>query len=87
MALSKKITSNLWFDSEAEDAARFYVSVFKNASIGRITRYGEEGFEFNGKQPGTVMTIEFELEGQKLAKLALRADKQGHYLSKFTTPE
>jgi predicted 3-demethylubiquinone-9 3-methyltransferase (glyoxalase superfamily) len=88
MALSQKITSNLWFDSEAEDAARlFYVSVFKNASIGRITRYGEEGFEFNGAQPGTVMTIEFVLEGQKLAKLVLRADKQGHYLSKFTTPE
>ncbi|WAC13952.1 VOC family protein [Dyadobacter pollutisoli] len=69
MALTQKITSNLWFDSETEDAARFYVSVFKNGSIGRITRYGEEGFEFHGKQPGTVMTIEFELEGQKFVGL------------------
>ena len=65
----QKIMSCLWFDGQAEEAARFYVSIFKNASLGRISRYGTEGREVHGKQAGSVMTVEFELEGQKYLAL------------------
>ena len=65
MAL-QKITPCLWFDSEAEEAARFYVAIFGNARIGRISRYGEEGFEIHGRPEGSVMTVEFEIAGQSL---------------------
>ena len=60
----QKITPNLWFDSQAEEAARFYTSLFKNSRIGKITRYGKAGFEIHHQPEGKVMTIEFELEGQ-----------------------
>lgn len=67
MALKpQKIVPCLWFDKEAEAAANLYVSVFKDARILSTTRYGEEGF---GRQGGTVMTVEFELEGQKFLGL------------------
>ena len=67
MALKpQKIVPCLWFDKEAEAAANLYVSVFKDARILSMTRYGEEGF---GRQGGTVMTVEFELEGQKFLGL------------------
>lgn len=59
-----KITPCLWFDTEAEDAAKFYVSIFENSRIVRISRYGQEGHAIHGKTAGTVMTVEFELEGQ-----------------------
>jgi predicted 3-demethylubiquinone-9 3-methyltransferase (glyoxalase superfamily) len=59
----------LWFDSEAEDAARFYVSVFENARIGRISRYGVEGLEIHGRLEGSVMTVEFEIAGQAFKAL------------------
>lgn len=65
----KKITPCLWFDTQAEEAAKFYASVFKNSKIGKISRYGKEGFEVHGKKAGTVMTVEFELEGQKFLAL------------------
>jgi predicted 3-demethylubiquinone-9 3-methyltransferase (glyoxalase superfamily) len=65
----KNITPCLWFDSEAEEAARFYTSIFKNSRIGHITRYGEAGYEFHQKPPGSVMTIEFELNGQSYTGL------------------
>ena len=65
----QKITTNLWFDSKAEEAARFYTSIFENSSIGRITRYGTEGFEIHGIPEGTVMTVEFQLEGQTFVAL------------------
>ena len=68
MALSK-ITPCLWFDSEAEEAARFYVAIFENARIGRISRYGEEDFEFHGRPEGSVMTVEFEIAGQAFTAL------------------
>lgn len=55
MAIIQKITPNLWFDSEAEEAAKFYVSIFKNSRIGQIARFGKEGFEFHGKPEGSVM--------------------------------
>lgn len=59
-----KITPCLWFDEQAEDAARFYTAIFKNSKISSISRYGEAGREVHGKPPGTVLTVEFELEGQ-----------------------
>ena len=69
MAKMQKITSNLWFDNQAEEAANYYVSIFKNSSIGRITRYGKEGFEIHGQKEGTVMTIEFFIDGQQFIAL------------------
>jgi predicted 3-demethylubiquinone-9 3-methyltransferase (glyoxalase superfamily) len=64
-----KITPCLWFDSAAEEAAKFYVSVFKNSKLGKISRYGKEGFEAHGRPAGSVMTAEFEIEGQKFVAL------------------
>ncbi len=61
---TQKITPCLWFDNQAEEAANFYVSIFKNSKIGRIARYGKEGYEIHGRPAGTVMTVEFEVEGQ-----------------------
>jgi predicted 3-demethylubiquinone-9 3-methyltransferase (glyoxalase superfamily) len=69
MAASHNITPCLWFDGGAEEAARFYVSVFSNARIVRISRYGEEGFEIRGRPAGSVMTVEFEIEGQNFTAL------------------
>jgi predicted 3-demethylubiquinone-9 3-methyltransferase (glyoxalase superfamily) len=65
----QKITPCLWFDSEAEDAARFYTSIFNNSRIGKISRYGKEGFEIHGRAEGTVMVVEFEIEGQSFTAL------------------
>ncbi|MFC9787538.1 VOC family protein [Rhodococcus sp. NPDC127528] len=61
----QKITPCLWFDSQAEEAARFYTSVFKNSSIGEISRYGED----MSKPAGTVLTVEFTLNGQNFTAL------------------
>jgi predicted 3-demethylubiquinone-9 3-methyltransferase (glyoxalase superfamily) len=65
----KKITPCLWFDSNAEEAVQFYTSIFKNSKIGKISRYGKEGYEIHGKPEGTVLTVEFELDGQTLTAL------------------
>ena len=67
--VKQKITPCLWFDDQAEDAAKFYVSVFKNSKLGEISRYGKEGFEIHGRKAGTVMTAEWEIEGQKFVGL------------------
>ena len=64
-----KIMPCLWFDTQAEEAAKFYASVFKSSKIGKISRYGREGFEVHGKKAGTVMTVELEIEGQKFVAL------------------
>jgi predicted 3-demethylubiquinone-9 3-methyltransferase (glyoxalase superfamily) len=64
-----KITACLWFDSQAEQAAKFYVSVFPNSRIGKISRFGNEGFEIHGKPAGTVMTVEFEIGGEQFVAL------------------
>jgi predicted 3-demethylubiquinone-9 3-methyltransferase (glyoxalase superfamily) len=68
-----KITPCLWYDKEAEEAANYYVSIFsargEKSSIGKITRYGQEGQEVHGKPVGSVMTVEFELAGQKYIAL------------------
>ena len=61
-----RITPCLWFDSQAEEAAKFYASVFKNSKIGKISHYGKEGFEVHGRKAGTVMTVEFEIEGSEV---------------------
>jgi len=65
----QKITPCLWFDNQAEEAANFYTSIFKNSKIGNITRYGKEGYEIHGKEEGTVLTVDFEIEGQKFTAL------------------
>jgi len=59
----------LWFDNNAEEAVQFYVSIFKNSNIGNVTHYGKEGYEIHKKKEGTVMTIDFEIEGQKFLAL------------------
>src|SRR5262245_55560331 len=65
----QKITPCLWFDTEAEAAANHYVSIFKNSKIVKIGRYGKEGKEVHGKEAGSVMAVDFELEGQKFVGL------------------
>jgi len=59
---TKKINPFLWFDSEAEEAAKFYVGIFKNSKIGKIARYPKEAAEKIGRAPGSVMTVEFTLD-------------------------
>src|SRR3972149_11576606 len=65
----QKITPCLWFDDNAEEAVKFYTSIFKNSKIGKISRYGKEGYEIHGKPDGTVLTVEFELNGQTFTAL------------------
>jgi predicted 3-demethylubiquinone-9 3-methyltransferase (glyoxalase superfamily) len=65
----QKITPFLWFDDQAEEAAKFYTSVFKNSKVGKSTRYGESAEKAAGRPAGSVMTVEFELEGQKFPAL------------------
>ncbi len=78
MPTVQKITPCLWFDSQAEEAVRFYTSIFKNSKIGAISRYGEAGKEIHGKQPGTAMSLAFELGGQAFTAI------NGGPLFKFT---
>jgi predicted 3-demethylubiquinone-9 3-methyltransferase (glyoxalase superfamily) len=65
----QKITPCLWFDSNAEEAVNFYTAIFKNSKIGNISRYGEAGREIHGKSAGTVLAMEFELDGQAFTAL------------------
>jgi predicted 3-demethylubiquinone-9 3-methyltransferase (glyoxalase superfamily) len=65
----QKITPCLWFDDQADEAAAFYTSIFKNAKIISITRFGEAGREVHGKPAGAVMTVAFELDGQTFTAL------------------
>jgi predicted 3-demethylubiquinone-9 3-methyltransferase (glyoxalase superfamily) len=66
----QKITPFLWFDDQAEEAVKFYTSLFKNSKIGRIFRNPEEAAEKTGRPAGSVLTIEFEIEGQKFVALS-----------------
>ncbi|HET7776205.1 MAG TPA: VOC family protein [Azospira sp.] len=68
MAL-QKITPCLWFDSEAEAAARHYCSIFPNSRILAVSHYGEAGYEIHGRPAGSVLTVAFELEGQAFTAL------------------
>lgn len=65
----QKLTSCLWFDDKAEEAATFYVSIFKNSKLGPISRYGETGAQASGRPKGSVMTVTFEIEGQEFVAL------------------
>lgn len=69
MPVSTKIAPCLWFDHEAEDAAKFYVSIFPNSKIVKTTRYGEAGKEIHRRPTGSVMTVQFELDGQPFTGL------------------
>jgi predicted 3-demethylubiquinone-9 3-methyltransferase (glyoxalase superfamily) len=71
MAVIQKIAPCLWFDIQAEEAVKFYISVFKNSSIGKISRYTKEGYEAHKMPEGSALMIEFILEGQDF--LALNA--------------
>ena len=68
-ALQQRISPFLWFDTQAEEAAKFYTTVFENSRIKRISRYGNAGQEQHGKKPGSVMVVEFEVEGQTFVAL------------------
>ncbi|MGE3151209.1 MAG: VOC family protein [Nitrospiraceae bacterium] len=72
------ITPCLWFDDQAEEAAKFYVSIFKNSKVTSVTRYGEAGAQASGRPKGSVMTVTFEIEGQEFVAL------NGGPLFKFT---
>lgn len=65
----QKITPFLWFDSQAEEAVNFYVSVFKNSRILSMQRYGPEAAEVSGRPKGSVMTVSFLLDGQEFVAL------------------
>jgi predicted 3-demethylubiquinone-9 3-methyltransferase (glyoxalase superfamily) len=69
MATMQKISTNLWFAHEAEEAANYYVSIFKNGKVKKIARYGKEGQDIHKMPAGSVMTVEFELEGQTFVAL------------------
>lgn len=70
MAIAKhKISPCLWFDGKAEDAAKFYASIFPNSRIVHVSHYGEVGREQHGQKRGSVMTVAFELEGQSFLGL------------------
>lgn len=69
MAVACRITPCLWFDSQAEDAARCYTAIFPDSRIGQITYYGQAGQEIHGRPPGSVLTVAFELDGQPFTAL------------------
>jgi predicted 3-demethylubiquinone-9 3-methyltransferase (glyoxalase superfamily) len=72
-----KLSPCLWFDHRAEEAANFYVQIFENSKIGKITHYTEAGREVHKQRPGTVLAIEFELDGH--AFTALNAGPEFHF--------
>jgi predicted 3-demethylubiquinone-9 3-methyltransferase (glyoxalase superfamily) len=67
--MKNQITPCLWFDDQAEEAANFYSSVFKDSKIESISRYGKEGFEIHGQKEGTVLTIVMQINGQSFTLL------------------
>jgi predicted 3-demethylubiquinone-9 3-methyltransferase (glyoxalase superfamily) len=64
-----KIAPCLWFDSQAEEAAKFYTSIFKNSKIKQVARYGDAGAQLAGRPKGSVLTVAFELDGQEFTAL------------------
>jgi predicted 3-demethylubiquinone-9 3-methyltransferase (glyoxalase superfamily) len=69
MAKIKRITPCLWFDSEAEEAAKYYCSIFKNSRINTISHYGKEGYEIHKQPEGKVLTVHFELDDNPFVAL------------------
>ena len=67
--ISQRITNCLWYDNQAEAAAKLYTSVFKNSNIGHVSRYGKEGYEFHHQPEGSVSTVTFYLDGQEFLGL------------------
>jgi len=65
----QRITPFLWFDTQAEEAANFYVSIFENSKIRGVTRYDDEGAKASGQPKGSVMTVAFTLDGQEFVAL------------------
>jgi predicted 3-demethylubiquinone-9 3-methyltransferase (glyoxalase superfamily) len=65
----KQFTTCLWFDRQAEEAAKYYTSIFKRSKIKQVARYGKAGREIHGGKPGEVLTVEFELAGNKFIGL------------------
>ena len=65
----QKMTICLWFDNQGEEAANFYTSIFKNSSIGSISRYGKEGVEFHGMPEGTALVVSFKLNDMNFSAL------------------
>jgi predicted 3-demethylubiquinone-9 3-methyltransferase (glyoxalase superfamily) len=65
----QKISPFLWFDSQAEEAAAFYTSVFKNSKVGHISRYDAASAKASGQPEGSVLTVSFQLEGQDFTAL------------------
>ncbi|SPE57109.1 conserved hypothetical protein [Verrucomicrobia bacterium] len=65
----QRITPFLWFDKEAEEAAKFYTSIFKRSKIGKIARYSKSVEKAAGRPAGSVMTVEFSLDGQEFVAL------------------
>lgn len=66
---TQKMTICLWFDKQGEEAANFYTSIFKNSSIGSISRYGKQGFEFHGMPEGTALVVSFKLNDMNFSAL------------------
>jgi predicted 3-demethylubiquinone-9 3-methyltransferase (glyoxalase superfamily) len=69
MQIKTRIVPCLWFDNQAEDAAKFYTSIFKGSKILKTSHYTEAGREVHGRPPGSVMTVEFDLAGQHFTAL------------------
>jgi|HubBroStandDraft_5_1064220.scaffolds.fasta_scaffold32855_4 predicted 3-demethylubiquinone-9 3-methyltransferase (glyoxalase superfamily) len=65
----QKLSTCLWFDTQAEEAANFYLSVFKSGKINAVSRYGKAGRDVHGKEAGSVMVVEFEIEGRTFTAL------------------
>ena len=69
MATMKQLIANLWFDTQAEEAAKFYCSIFKDSKLGTITHYSEKVAEVAKMPAGSVLTAQFEIMGQKFIAL------------------
>lgn len=69
MSGKPRISPFLWFADQAEEAANFYVSIFPNSRITHVSRYGEAGREIHQREPGSVMVVGFELDGQPFSAL------------------
>ena len=69
MPITQKIAPCLWFDGKAEEAAKYYTGIFKNAKINRTSHYTDVGREVHGHQAGEVMTVDFELDVQPFTAL------------------
>ncbi|MCX6230965.1 MAG: VOC family protein [Bacteroidetes bacterium] len=65
----QEMTICLWYDSDAEEAVQFYTSIFRDSSIGEVSRFGKEGFEHHGKPEGTAMAVNFTLNQMKFIAL------------------